>query len=164
MVYGPGDRQHRFFPYLKRMVDRRPMIVMGHEADWRSTWGYVENVAEAVVLAIEHDEAAGRTYNVADEPAYTMRDWVDRIGAATGWTGQIVSVPGESFISGSYNWQQDVCTDTTRIRTELDFTEPVSVDVALDRTIAWERQHPPEIDPAQFDYAAEDRLAAGESA
>ena len=26
MVHGPGDNQHRLFPYLKRMDDRRPAI------------------------------------------------------------------------------------------------------------------------------------------
>jgi hypothetical protein len=30
------------------------------------------------------------------------------------------------------------------------------LDEALERTIEWERTHPPAIDPAQFDYAAED--------
>ncbi len=35
--------------------------------------------------------------------------------------------------------------------------EPVPLDEAIRRTIAWERANPPaEIDPDQFDYAAED--------
>jgi nucleoside-diphosphate-sugar epimerase len=36
MVYGPGDYQHRLFPFLKRMDDRRPAILLGEgEARWR---------------------------------------------------------------------------------------------------------------------------------
>jgi hypothetical protein len=51
--------------------------------------------------------------------------------------------------------------DTTRIREELGYTEPVSRDEALRRTVAWERAHPPEeVDPQAFDYAAEDALLA----
>src|SRR5262249_53840093 len=44
MVYGPGDRQHRLFPYLKRMDDGRPAILLEmNQARWRWTRGYVEN-------------------------------------------------------------------------------------------------------------------------
>ncbi len=44
-----------------------------------------------------------------------------------------------------------------RIRDELEYHEPVPLDEAIRRTLAWERANPPaEIDPHQFDYAAED--------
>jgi hypothetical protein len=46
---------------------------------------------------------------------------------------------------------------SARIRAELGYDEVVSPDAAMARTIAWERANPPaEVDPAQFDYAAED--------
>ena len=35
-------------------------------------------------------------------------------------------------------------------------SEPVPEEEALRRTIEWERTHPPPIDEAKFDYAAED--------
>jgi nucleoside-diphosphate-sugar epimerase len=43
-VYGPGDAQHRLRPYLRRMVDGRPGILLQEEqSTWRSTRGYVGN-------------------------------------------------------------------------------------------------------------------------
>jgi nucleoside-diphosphate-sugar epimerase len=52
--------------------------------------------------------------------------------------------------------------DTHRIRSELGYAEAVPQDEALRRTVEWERAHPPEkIDPAQFDYAAEDAVLGG---
>src|SRR5207249_1482255 len=49
MVYGPGDKLHRFYPVLKRITDRRPVIVFSDEfAAWRGTKGYVEEVAAAI--------------------------------------------------------------------------------------------------------------------
>ncbi len=48
--------------------------------------------------------------------------------------------------------------DTTRIGQELGFREPVSREEALKRTVAWERLHPPQIDPKMFDCEAEDRI------
>ena len=60
MVYGPGDYQHRLFSYLKRMDDNRPAILMDEaEAQWRWTHGYVENVADAIAMAVTNDRAAG---------------------------------------------------------------------------------------------------------
>ena len=48
-----------------------------------------------------------------------------------------------------------------RIRRELGYAEPIPRDEALRRTVAWERDHPPAaIDPAKFDYAAEDHALA----
>jgi hypothetical protein len=46
---------------------------------------------------------------------------------------------------------------SARIRAELGYREAVSPDSAMARTIEWERANPPAaVDPAQFDYAAED--------
>lgn len=49
--------------------------------------------------------------------------------------------------------------DSTRIRAELKYTEPVPVEEALRRTIEWERTNP-QIDPKQYDYKAEDEAMA----
>ena len=65
MVYGPGDGLHRLFPYLKRMDDQRPAILMDESlAQWRGSRGYVENIAAAIVLALLDERAADRIYNV----------------------------------------------------------------------------------------------------
>ena len=51
--------------------------------------------------------------------------------------------------------------DSTRIRTELGYSESVPLDEALRRTVEWEQANPPhQIDPARFDYAAEDEAVA----
>lgn len=64
-THGPGDPQHRLFRYLKRMDDRGPVIVLEEsQASWRWVHGYVENVAAAIALAVESENAAGRIYNV----------------------------------------------------------------------------------------------------
>src|SRR5262249_60182889 len=59
-VYGPGDKGHRLRPYVQRIADGRPAILLGDEqARWRWTRGYVENVAAAITLAITDRRAAG---------------------------------------------------------------------------------------------------------
>jgi nucleoside-diphosphate-sugar epimerase len=165
MVYGPNDPQHRLFQYVKRMDDDRPAIVLEQGmASWRWTRGYVENMAAAVVLAVTDERAAGRIYNVGEEEALSEAEWVKAIGAAAGWRGKVVIVPQDrvpDHLVPDINTAQHLVVDTSRIREELDYTEPVSREEALRRTAAWQRVHPPEeVDPEAFNYADEDALLA----
>ncbi|MCA1575620.1 MAG: hypothetical protein LC770_14070, partial [Acidobacteria bacterium] len=51
--------------------------------------------------------------------------------------------------------------DSSRIRKELNYSEPLPFDEALQRTIEWERANPPaKIDPEAFNYADEDATLA----
>lgn len=158
-THGPGDPQHRLFRYVKRMDDRRPFIVLEESyAHWRWAHGYVENVAAAITLAVENGNASGRIYNVAEQTAYSEADWVRRIGDAVGWVGEVVAVPERVLpdrLRQPYDFGQQYNVDSTRIRRELGYSEPVSEDEALQRTIEWERCNPP--DPVRAaDYEAED--------
>lgn len=164
-VYGPHDGQHRLLPYLKRMDDNRPAIILAEEmAGWRWTRGYVENVAEAIVLAVTDQRATGRVYNVGEPQTYAETEWIERIAAAADWHGKLIRVPNAQLpeaLQAQINTEQWLELDSGRIRRELGYSEPVALDEALRRTVAWERANLPEtIDPAQFDYAAEDAVLA----
>ena len=161
MVYGPGDPLHRFFPTLKRMDDARPAILIQEDAAvWRGPRGYVENVAAAIALAATSPQASGRIYNVGEPQAFTELEWTQKIAQAAGWHGQLLTLPKDAMpahLRVAYNSAQHWSVSTQRIREELHFTEPVPLDAAIARTVAWERANPPSpLNPAQFDYAAED--------
>ena len=161
MVYGPGDRQHRTFPYLKRMQDGRNYILMEKGlANWRWTRGYVENVAAAVVLAIINEAAVGRIYNVGEEFALTEAEWVQAIAPAANWHGRIIKADRENIpkhLLPDFNTSQSLVTDTTRIQEELGYKEIIAMHEALGRTVAWQLSNYPEkYDPEDFDYDAED--------
>lgn len=161
MTYGPNDSAHRFYPYLKRMDEARASILLDRPtAQWRAPWGYVENVAEAVILACESSDAAGRVYNVCNRESLTLAEFVRRLGSTAGWRGKIVvsdrPCPPPSM-SRQFNLEQHLFMDSTRIRSELGYTEPVTFEEGLRRMVAWERTMPPEtIDASMYDYAAED--------
>jgi nucleoside-diphosphate-sugar epimerase len=163
MIYGPGDRLHRFQPVLKRIDDGRWRILLEEGwADWRPPRGFVDNVAAAIALAAVSKQAAGRVYNVAETPAFPEREWAGKIAAATGWTGEFVIVPKDRMpatIAQKGNSAQHWEADSSRIRRELGYREPVLLDEAIARTIEWERANPPgEFNPNRFDYEAEDAV------
>lgn len=163
MVYGPGDSQHRLFPYVKRMDDHRQAILFDErDAQWRSTYGYVENVADAIVLAVTNERAAGRIYNVAQPESLSMAEWVSKIGQIAGWNGRVVVVPHgrlPTHLTLEINADQHLVADSSRMREELGYQEKVPLEEALRRTIEWERANSPgEVDPKQFDYESEDEV------
>ncbi len=169
MVYGPGDPLHRFFPLLKRCADGRSSILLPDDfAAWRGPRGYVENVAHAIALAATSDQAAGRVYNICDEPTVPELDWqariAKRIAKQMNWPGRFVVLPRERtpkhlLLPG--NAAQHVVATSERIRTELGYKERVEIEEAIHRTVAWERQNPPStINLQQFDYDAEDAALA----
>ncbi|MDR3702804.1 MAG: NAD-dependent epimerase/dehydratase family protein [Candidatus Sulfopaludibacter sp.] len=153
MVYGPGEPLHRLYPFVKRAQDRRPAVLEDRFAQWVPCRGYVENVAEAIAVAATSEHAAGRIYNVADPEAFTEAEWTAKIV-------RVVVVPREkapAHLVKPYRFEQHLFMESKRIREELGYREPVPIDEALRRTVAWEGANPPaRIDPSQFDYAAED--------
>jgi len=148
MVYGPGDRGRRLSPILKQVDEGRPVIRLEENvARWRGSRGYVENVAHAIALAVCSGRAAGRIYNVAEPEAHTELEWTRMVAEAAGWRGEIEIVPADrapAELKMPYNLEQHWVADTTRIRQELGYGEPVAVEEALRRTIAWERANPPQ--------------------
>jgi nucleoside-diphosphate-sugar epimerase len=102
----------------------RPAIVLDQAlADFRWLRGYVEDVAHALVLAVQRSAAAGRTYNVAYPVTYTEAEWVREIGRVVGWQGEIVALPAsqlpESLRRDRFDYRQHFEVDSSRIRTEL---------------------------------------------
>ena len=165
MVYGPGDYQHRTFHYLKRMDDCRPAILMDEgTARWRGARGYVEDMAHAIALAVTDEHAAGRIYHVADSDSPTETEWIERLASAAGWSGKIAIMPKgrlPAHLRNDFNTAQHWVVNSSRIRAELGYSEIVSSEEALRRTVEWERANPPEkIDPAEYDYASEDAVLA----
>lgn len=164
-VYGPGDKQRRLFSYLKRMDDGRPAILLECPvANWRWTRGYVENVAAAICAVAGDQNSAGCIYNVGETRGLTEFEWISSIGAEAGWKGQIVVVEPTDLpeqMKSNLAWQHHLETDTSLIRNLTGFSDPVSFNEGLRKTILWERQNPPlEIKPEDFDYATEDRVLA----
>ena len=166
MVYGPGDPLHRFYPVVKRILDgRRQILFSKPQAAWRSPRGYVANVAAAIALAATDSRAAGRIYNICQEPAFSELEWANKIAAEMHWQGEFVVLPMEGtprHLRQPGNYAQHWTASSARIRRELGYVEPVSSEEATEQTIAWEKENPPTLPLAQFDYAAEDAALAAE--
>ncbi len=160
-VYGEGDYQHRLFPYIKRMADGRPAILLGKkQSRWHWTRGYVENVADAIAVAAANPAASGRIYNVGEQHAPSEAQWVESIAQVMNWKGKIATINDEKLprhLREDFDWDHQWVADTGRIRRELRYEEKVSFEQGLARTVAWERENPPAtVEAGDFNYRAED--------
>ena len=169
MIYGPGDPVARFYPYCKRMDDRRPAILLEEGlAAWHSPRGYVENVAAAIALAAVSERADG-IYNVAEERSDSELQWAQKIALAVSWPGEFIVASKDHlppYLAPPGNTAQHWIADSTRIRRELGYREPIDQQEGIRRTVEWQRAHRPGASLAlyQFDYAAEDAALAAASA
>lgn len=169
-VYGPYQLVPREWCIVRRVLDRRPFIVLADGGLTLHSFGYSENLAHAVLLAVDQpDAAAGRIYNCADDEVLSLSQVVEIVAAALGHTLEIVSMPWEVALPARPLVMQPLTShrvlDTARIRAELGYRDAVPAREALALTARWLAAHPPEPggmeetvlqDP--FDYEAEDRL------
>ncbi len=74
--YGPEQppRQSEFF----RMIRDGKAPIVG-DGESRRSMSYVDNTSLGLLLAAAHERAAGQTYWMADERAYTMNEIVDTV-------------------------------------------------------------------------------------
>jgi dTDP-D-glucose 4,6-dehydratase len=155
---------------VRRALDRRPHIVLADGGLTLDTRGYVDNLAHAVLLAVDQPGAsAGQAYNCGDERMLTLRQLVEWIGRILGHEWDIVPVPCEVALPAHpllmHIASHHRVLDLTKIRTELGYRDVVSPEEALQRTVEWLVAHRPEAGGVEetilqdpFDYEAEDRL------
>jgi GDP-L-fucose synthase len=95
---------------------------------------YVDDAAQAVVLATERYESA-EPVNVGSGREISIRDLAALIAAKTGFSGQIV------WDETQPNGQPRRMLDISRAAREFDFRAAMPLEEGLSKTIAWYEAH-----------------------
>jgi nucleoside-diphosphate-sugar epimerase len=171
-VYGPRQLVPREWCIVRRILDGRRQLILGDGGLTLHTFGYAENLAHAVMLAVDRpDAAAGQSYNCGDEQVWSLRQVAETIARIMGASLEIVSVPGELALPGrpllAHERTDHRVMDLSKIRRELDYRDRVAPSEGLRRTVDWLLANRPEpggltekILGDTFDYAAEDEILA----
>ncbi len=171
-VYGPRQLAPREWSIVRRILDRRPHIVLPDGGALLNGFGYVDNLAHAILLAVDQPDAAkGELFNAADDECLTIRQAVEICAAELDHEWELVSMPadlarpGWPLLAGPTSHHR--VYDTSKLRTLLGYRDVVPARDAVARTARWLAENPPEYggqaeriieDP--FDYVNEDRLIA----
>jgi nucleoside-diphosphate-sugar epimerase len=170
-IYGAHQVVPKEWPVVKRALDGRKTLILADGGRTVESAAYVENVAQAVLLAVDHiDTSAGRVYNVADDELYSRLQVIQVVEEELGHRFERVNLPYEvaspAYPTIHHHSSQHRVVDTSRIRNELGYRDLVTPLEALQRTIRWQVANLPadhervmKVLQDPFDYAAEDRLA-----
>lgn len=169
-IYGAYQLLNREWLFVRRFRDGRNRIILPDGGLTLHSYGYAENVAYAILLAVDKPEAsAGKIYNVADAEVLSLRQVVEIIAEHMAVPLEIINMPWElapvtrPFIMQPLTSHR--VQDVSAIRYDLGYEDKVPPREALARTVDWLLANQPEPggtietvleDP--FDYAAEDRL------
>jgi nucleoside-diphosphate-sugar epimerase len=170
-VYGPYQLVPREWLVVRRILEGRTRMVVADDGLTLHHHGYTENLAHAVLLAVDRPGVAG-LFNAGDEEVLTVRQVIEVIAAALGHRFELVSIPFDLAVPARPLLTQPLPThrvlDLARVRSELGYRDVRPARDAVADTARWLVAHPlapggPEetalTDP--FDYDAEDRLMDG---
>ncbi len=162
MVYGPGDRQRRFASMIWRMADGRSVMPMERSwASWQTTYGFVDNVADAIAHVALAPNAKGMTVNLGPESGTSVVGMARAFARVMGWYGEILvsddpAMPDHlAAFAHNHDFRYFLRMDTTALWNHFDYFDRVALDLALRETVEDEmgRPRPKHLDE---EYAAED--------
>jgi nucleoside-diphosphate-sugar epimerase len=168
MIYGPRQVAPREWCIIRRLVEGRKRIIIPDGGLKLERRGFVENVAHAVLLAVDKGrESAGEIFNVGDDTIWSLREWIEIIARCLDRQCEFTSMPfsiarpSRPYGGRAFHWVPAI----DRIRNRMGYTDQVPAEIGLRRTVEWYMENRPEpggeIERAlgdPFDYEAEDRL------
>ena len=149
-LYGPGDsynpdRSHVVAALIRKFVEAEiagaPAVQVWGTGKAVREFIYVEDCADAIVLAAETYNDASVPLNIGTGVGTSIRELAETVHEVSGFRGKIA-------------WDADKpdgaamkVLDVTRLRSELDgWSAPTSLRDGLAKTIAWYRAHKAEAD------------------
>jgi len=134
-VYGPGQiGGGAIRAFIEAALAGQDLVIHGDGSQIRA-WCYVDDMVDALLLALEHPNAVGESFNIGNaRSAVTIYDLAQRIKRLTGCPGELVFQPLH------YTDVELRIPNVDKARTLLGFEARVELDEGLERTIAWYRE------------------------
>lgn len=143
LVYGPDVKAN--FLYLLELVERGVPLPLASVNNQRSLV-YLDNLVDAIVTCVSHPRAAGNTYLVSDGEDVSTPELIRRISFVLGKPARLFPFPSVMLKMAGIISRQSVpidrllkslTVDCSKIRRELDWQAPFSMDQGLSETARW---------------------------
>jgi UDP-glucose 4-epimerase len=143
LVYGPGVKGN--FLRLMQWLDKGIPLPLGMIRNRRSLIA-LDNLIDVLVRCVEHPQASGETFLVADGEDLSTAELVGRIAKALGRQARLF--PFSSFllrlgaklmgVEGTWDRLFDsLVVDSTKVQRLLGWRPPLSVHDGLQQTARW---------------------------
>lgn len=149
LVYGPGVKGN--FAQLLKVLDKGVPLPLASVHNLRSLL-YVENLVDALIVCAMHPAAAGQTYLVSDGEDISTPDLLRQLGIAMGHPVLLFTCPSAllklaGLLTGKSSQLERLLgslqVDSSKIRYELDWTPPYTLQQGLRATAGWYRSGRP---------------------
>jgi nucleoside-diphosphate-sugar epimerase len=168
-LFGPRQPGCVEWAIVRRLLDSRRRLILPDGGLRLESRGFVHNVSQAPLLAIDQpSRAAGRSYVVTDRDVFTMRQRVEYIARQFDIDVEIVDMPFDLATPAHPLYRIGPAHRVAQgeaIREELGYVDLFDAGTALRMTVQWlVGADRPEIEELEeqlgdsFDYAFEDRL------
>ena len=133
MVFGARGKLNRFDWIMSPIRRRKQHLTVSQcTLNWVTSYGYVRNIAAAIVLAACHENAANRVFNVTDSAPVPHSDWIECIAEIAGWSGDVIPEPTEKQTRPNQpNWSIPLAMSGSAFKEALGFSPPYSRKDAL---------------------------------
>jgi len=147
LVYGPGVRGN--FVQMLRVLAKGIPLPFASVRNQRSLI-CVTNLADALIACATHPAAAGQTYQVSDGEDISTPELLRRLGAAMGRPARLLPCPPALLkLAGRLTGRSaqverllgSLQIDSARIRRELGWHPPYTLQQGLQETAEWYRDH-----------------------
>jgi UDP-glucose 4-epimerase len=135
-TFGPrshheGDSGEVIPKFMLRSLAGQPLVIFGDGRQTRD-FTFVSDTAAGILLAGEHQDAAGETFNIGSGDEISINDLARQVAEATARTGAAVQHdqprPGDVL---------RLCADVSRARTVLGYRPLVGLREGLTRLLQW---------------------------
>lgn len=147
LVYGPGVKAN--FQSMMNWLNKGIPLPLGSINNIRSLVS-LDNLVDLIVTCIDHPAASNQIFLVSDGEDVSTPELLRRMSNALGKSAHLLPVPVlilelAAALLGKRAVAQRLCgslqVDISKTRNLLDWTPPVSVDVALSRTAQYFLKH-----------------------
>ena len=143
LVYGPEVKAN--FLQLIKLINRGIPFPFAGVKNQRSMI-FLGNLVDALFICITHPRAAGNTFLVSDGKNVSTPELIQKISLSLGKPARVFAVPpGFLRFLGKLTGKSEAVSrlldsltvDSTKIRTELDWKPPFSMEEGLKKTARW---------------------------
>ncbi|MBT9132997.1 MAG: GDP-L-fucose synthase [Firmicutes bacterium] len=142
-LYGPGDhfdpvRSHALGALIKKIVDAKlngsPTVEIWGTGNPVREWGYVEDAAEGIVVAMEKYNDI-EILNLGEGKGYTIREIAKIIKEAAGWEGEFV------FDRSRPDGAPKKILDVSKMKEVLGWEPTTAVKEGIGKAVEWYKEN-----------------------
>ena len=134
-IYGPGQvGEGAIHAFVTRALKNEPLTIH-NQGDQIRAWCYIDDIVEAVLLALEEPRAVGQAFNIGNpRSTVTIYHLARMIVEAASSRSEL------RFVRWDHPDVELRVPDVKKAEERLGFSAKVDLDVGLARTIAWYRE------------------------